>query len=98
MNLEIESNLKKITLNLCVPIPNWIVWDLKVKEIILSTNSGQINVLSNHAPIAALVDINILRIHLNGQLLMIAPMSGVVKIGNNEIIVLVNNAEKIQGG
>ena len=51
-----------MTLNLCVLTPNRIVWDSEVKEIILSTNSGQIGVLPNHAPIATAVDIGILRI------------------------------------
>lgn len=53
-----------MTLNLCVLTPNRIVWDSEVNEIILSTNSGQIGVLSNHAPIATAVDIGILRIRL----------------------------------
>jgi F0F1-type ATP synthase epsilon subunit len=39
-----------MTLNLCVLTPNRIVWDSEVKEIILSTNSGQIGILPNHAP------------------------------------------------
>ncbi|KAL5738547.1 hypothetical protein ACOSP7_031308 [Xanthoceras sorbifolium] len=46
-----------MTLNLCVLTPNRIVWDSEVKEIILSTNSRQIGVLPNHAPIATVVDI-----------------------------------------
>ncbi|GKE75190.1 reverse transcriptase domain-containing protein [Tanacetum coccineum] len=46
-----------MTLILCVLTPNRIVWDSEVKEIILSTNSGQIGVLPNHAPIATTVDI-----------------------------------------
>ncbi|CAJ1978178.1 unnamed protein product [Sphenostylis stenocarpa] len=46
-----------MTLNLCVLTPNQIVWDSEVKEIILPTNSGQIGVLLNHAPIASAVDI-----------------------------------------
>ncbi|XP_050203588.1 ATP synthase subunit beta, chloroplastic-like [Mercurialis annua] len=66
----------------------------KVKEIILSTNSGQIGVLSNHAPIATAVDIGILRIRLNDQWLTMALMGGFARIGNNEITVLVNDAEK----
>ena len=41
---------------------NRIVWDLKVKEIILSTNSGQIGILPNHMPITTAIDIGILRI------------------------------------
>ena len=38
-------------LNLYVLTPKRIIWDCEVKEIILSTNSGQIGVLPNHAPI-----------------------------------------------
>ncbi|KAK1406304.1 hypothetical protein QVD17_41597 [Tagetes erecta] len=66
----------------------------QVKEIILSTNSGQIGVLPNHAPIATAVDIGILRIRLNDQWLTMALMGGFARIGNNEITVLVNDAEK----
>ncbi|TYH63229.1 hypothetical protein ES332_D07G176500v1, partial [Gossypium tomentosum] len=63
----------------------------KVKEIILSTNSGQIGVLPNHAPIATAVDIGILRIRLNDQWLTMALMGGFARIGNNEITILVND-------
>lgn len=83
-----------MTLNLCVLTPNRIVWDSEVKEIILSTKSGQIGVLSNHAPIATAVDIGILRIRLNDQWLTMALMGGFARIGNNEITILVNDAEK----
>ena len=83
-----------MTLNLCVLTPNRIVWDSEVKEIILSTNSGQIGVLPNHAPIATAVDIGILRIRFNDQWLTMALMGGFARIGNNEITILVNDAEK----
>lgn len=84
-----------MTLHLCVLTPNRIVWDSEVKEIILSTNSGQIGVLPNHAPLATAVDIGILRIHLNDdQWLTMALMGGFARIGNNDITVLVNDAEK----
>ncbi|KAG6382267.1 hypothetical protein SASPL_158069 [Salvia splendens] len=66
----------------------------QVKEIILSTNSGQIGVLPNHAPIATAVDIGILRIRLKDQWLTMALMGGFARIGNNEVTVLVNDAEK----
>ena len=81
-------------LNLYVLTPKRIIWDCEVKEIILSTNSGQIGVLPNHAPIATAVDIGILRIRLNDQWLTMALMGGFARIGNNEITVLVNDAEK----
>nr|YP_010974694.1 ATP synthase CF1 epsilon subunit [Korthalsella rubra]WNR57270.1 ATP synthase CF1 epsilon subunit [Korthalsella rubra] len=83
-----------ITLHLCVLTPNRIVWDSEVKEIILSTNSGKIGVLPNHAPIATAVDIGILRIRLNDQWLTMALMGGFARIGKNDITVLVNDAEK----
>nr|WOC91951.1 ATP synthase CF1 epsilon subunit [Utricularia pubescens] len=83
-----------MTLNLCVLTPNRIVWDSEVQEIILSTNSGQIGVLPNHAPIATAVDIGILRIRLKEQWLTMALMGGFARIGNNEITFLVNDAEK----
>ncbi|TXG60587.1 hypothetical protein EZV62_015160 [Acer yangbiense] len=52
----------------------------QVKEIILSTNSGQIGVLPNHAPIATAVDIGILRIRFNDQWLTMALMGGFARI------------------
>ncbi|KAI7741217.1 hypothetical protein M8C21_031398, partial [Ambrosia artemisiifolia] len=87
------EQFEEMAINLCVLTPNRIVWDSEVKEIILSTNSGQIGVLPNHAPIATAVDIGILRIRLNEWLTM-ALMGGFARIGNNEITVLVNDAEK----
>nr|YP_009466632.1 ATP synthase CF1 epsilon subunit [Genlisea violacea]AUN28687.1 ATP synthase CF1 epsilon subunit [Genlisea violacea] len=83
-----------MTLNLCVLTPNRIVWDSEVQEIILSTNSGQIGVLPNHAPIATAVDIGILRIRLKDQWLTMALMGGFARIGNNGITILVNDAER----
>nr|WKF51030.1 ATP synthase CF1 epsilon subunit [Iris tuberosa] len=82
-----------MTLNLCVLTPNRIIWDSKVKEIILSTNSGQIGVLPNHAPIATAVDIGLLRIRPTAQWLTVTLMGGFARISNNEITILGNDAE-----
>uniref|UniRef100_A0A452YKN8 ATP synthase F1 complex delta/epsilon subunit N-terminal domain-containing protein n=1 Tax=Aegilops tauschii subsp. strangulata TaxID=200361 RepID=A0A452YKN8_AEGTS len=51
-------------LKLYVVTPKRIIWDCEVKEIILSTNSVQIGVLPNHAPINTAVDMGPLRICL----------------------------------
>jgi F-type H+-transporting ATPase subunit epsilon len=65
-----------------------------VKEIILSTNSGQFGVLPNHTPINTVVDMGPLRIRLlNVQWLTIVLWSGFARIVNNEIIILGNDAE-----
>ncbi|KAJ7942693.1 ATP synthase subunit beta [Quillaja saponaria] len=67
---------------------------LVVKEIILSTNSGQIGILPNHVPIVTAADIGILRVRLKDQCLTMALMDGFSRIGNNEITVLGNDADK----
>ncbi|KAM3359547.1 ATP synthase subunit beta, chloroplastic-like [Capsicum galapagoense] len=67
---------------------------VEVEEIVLSTNSGQIGILPNHAPIATTVDIGILRIRLNNQWLTMTLMGGFARISNNEITILVNDTEK----
>nr|YP_010193628.1 ATP synthase CF1 epsilon subunit [Zostera japonica]QZQ52848.1 ATP synthase CF1 epsilon subunit [Zostera japonica] len=85
--------MEEMTLNLCVLTPNRIIFNSEVNEIILSTNSGQIGVLPNHAPIATAVDIGLLKIRLNDQWLTVALMGGFARIGNNEITILGNDAE-----
>ncbi|KAL6529130.1 hypothetical protein OROHE_014874 [Orobanche hederae] len=75
-------------------LPEQAFYLVEVKEIILSTNDGKIGVLPNHAPIATAVDIGLLRIRLKDQWLTMALMGGFVIIDNNEITVLVNDAEK----
>nr|YP_008965587.1 ATP synthase CF1 epsilon subunit [Phelipanche purpurea]CDH98333.1 ATP synthase CF1 epsilon subunit [Phelipanche purpurea] len=84
-----------MTLNLCVLTPQKIVWDSEVKEIILSTNNGQIGILPNHAPIVTAIDIGILKIRLRNQRLTMVLMGGFVRICNNEITILVNDGERV---
>ncbi|CAM6042369.1 unnamed protein product, partial [Sphagnum compactum] len=84
----------EMTLNLRVMAPNRIVWNSEVQEIILSTNSGQIGVLPNHAPLLTALDIGILKIRINGQWSTMALMGGFAMIDNNQMTILVNEAEK----
>ncbi|KAF7042837.1 hypothetical protein CFC21_052325 [Triticum aestivum] len=81
-------------LNLYVLTPKQIIWDCEVKEIVLSTNSGQIGVLPNQAPINTTVDMGPLRICLlNNQWLTAVLWSGFARIVNKETIILGNDAE-----
>nr|YP_009121307.1 ATP synthase CF1 epsilon chain [Araucaria heterophylla]YP_009917270.1 ATP synthase CF1 epsilon subunit [Araucaria cunninghamii]AJF41943.1 ATP synthase CF1 epsilon chain [Araucaria muelleri]AJF42023.1 ATP synthase CF1 epsilon chain [Araucaria scopulorum]AJF42188.1 ATP synthase CF1 epsilon chain [Araucaria bernieri]AJF42268.1 ATP synthase CF1 epsilon chain [Araucaria luxurians]AJF42347.1 ATP synthase CF1 epsilon chain [Araucaria subulata]AJF42429.1 ATP synthase CF1 epsilon chain [Araucaria len=83
-----------MTLNLRVLTPNRVVWDSEVQEIILSTNSGQIGILPNHASLVTALDIGVMKIRLNAQWSTMALLGGFAKIDNNQITVLVNNAER----
>nr|YP_009380041.1 ATP synthase CF1 epsilon chain [Chamaecyparis formosensis]BAX56569.1 ATP synthase CF1 epsilon chain [Chamaecyparis formosensis]BCA77469.1 ATP synthase CF1 epsilon chain [Chamaecyparis formosensis]BCA77552.1 ATP synthase CF1 epsilon chain [Chamaecyparis formosensis]BCA77635.1 ATP synthase CF1 epsilon chain [Chamaecyparis formosensis]BCA77723.1 ATP synthase CF1 epsilon chain [Chamaecyparis formosensis] len=83
-----------MNLNLRVLTPNRVVWDSEVQEIILATNSGQMGVLPNHIAIVTALDIGVMKIRLNTQWSTMALMGGFAKIDNNEITLLVNNAER----
>lgn len=74
--------------------PNRIVWNSDIQEIILSTNSGQIGILPNHASVLTALDIGIVKIRLDDQWFTMALMGGFAMIDNNNLIILVNDAEK----
>nr|QWW92630.1 ATP synthase CF1 epsilon subunit [Schistidium sp. 49138] len=84
-----------MTLNLRVMAPNRIVWNSEVQEIILSTNSGRIGILPNHAPLLTALDIGIIKIRLNEKWSTMALMGGFAMIDNNQMTILVNEAEKV---
>nr|YP_004891545.1 ATP synthase CF1 epsilon chain [Taiwania cryptomerioides]YP_008082462.1 ATP synthase CF1 epsilon chain [Taiwania flousiana]AGL11308.1 ATP synthase CF1 epsilon chain [Taiwania flousiana]AVR43512.1 ATP synthase CF1 epsilon chain [Taiwania cryptomerioides]QJE37029.1 ATP synthase CF1 epsilon subunit [Taiwania flousiana]QJE37112.1 ATP synthase CF1 epsilon subunit [Taiwania flousiana]BAK86879.1 ATP synthase CF1 epsilon chain [Taiwania cryptomerioides] len=83
-----------MNLNLRVLTPSRVVWDSEVQEIILTTNSGQIGVLPNHTAIVTALDIGVMKIRSNARWSTMALMGGFAKIENNEITLLVNNAER----
>nr|YP_009117489.1 ATP synthase CF1 epsilon subunit [Cupressus sempervirens]AJE71032.1 ATP synthase CF1 epsilon subunit [Cupressus sempervirens] len=83
-----------MNLNLRVLTPNRVVWDSEVQEIIITTNSGQMGVLPNHIAIVTALDIGVMKIRLNAQWSTMALMGGFAKINNDEITLLVNNAER----
>jgi len=83
-----------MTLNLRVMAPNRIVWNSEAQEIILSTNSGQIGILPNHAPLLTALDIGVMKVRINSDWSTMALMGGFAMIENNQLTILVNEAEK----
>lgn len=79
--------------SLRVMAPNRIVWNSEVWEIILSTNSGQIGILPNHAPLLTALDMGVSKIRSDGQWSAMASMGGFAMIDNNRVTILVNEAE-----
>ncbi|KAH6556682.1 hypothetical protein KP509_1Z161900 [Ceratopteris richardii] len=82
-----------MVLSLRVMAPNRIVWNSEVGEIILSTNSGQIGILPNHAPLLTALDMGVSKIHSGGQWSAMASMGSFAMIDNNRVTILVNEAE-----
>nr|YP_010383617.1 ATP synthase CF1 subunit epsilon [Crepidomanes minutum]UEQ13194.1 ATP synthase CF1 subunit epsilon [Crepidomanes minutum] len=81
-------------LNLRVMAPNRIVWNSEVREIILSTNSGQVGILPNHAPLLTALDMGVLRVRSDGQWSTMALMGGFAMVDSNQVTILVNEAER----
>lgn len=82
-----------MVLSLKVITPDKIVWDDKVEEIILPSTTGQLGILSGHAPLVSALDVGVMRIRPGKDWKAIALMGGFVEVENNEVKVLVNSAE-----
>nr|YP_010267325.1 ATP synthase CF1 subunit epsilon [Brainea insignis]QKV47353.1 ATP synthase CF1 epsilon subunit [Brainea insignis]QLD96877.1 ATP synthase CF1 epsilon subunit [Brainea insignis]UIF93925.1 ATP synthase CF1 subunit epsilon [Brainea insignis] len=83
-----------MALNLRVMAPNRIVWNSEVWEIVSSTNSGQVGILPNHAPLLTALDMGVSKIRHDGQWSSMALMGGFAMIDNNQVTILVNEAER----
>nr|YP_009425465.1 ATP synthase CF1 epsilon subunit [Austroblechnum melanocaulon]ASU94166.1 ATP synthase CF1 epsilon subunit [Austroblechnum melanocaulon] len=81
-------------LNLRVMAPNRIVWNSEVWEIASSTNSGQVGILPNHAPLLTALDMGVSKIRHDGQWSSMALMGGFAMIDSNQVTILVNEAER----
>ncbi len=82
-----------MVLSLKVITPDKIVWDDKVEEIIVPSTTGQLGILSGHAPLVSALDVGVMRIRPGKDWKAIALMGGFVEVENNEVKVLVNAAE-----
>ena len=82
-----------MALTLRVITPDSIVWDDTAQEVILPSSTGQLGILSNHAPLLTSLDIGVLRVRSEKEWKSIAVMGGFAEVENNEVKVLVNTAE-----
>lgn len=82
-----------MALTVRVITPDKTVWDEEAQEIILPSTTGQLGILSGHAPLLTALDIGVMRVRPGKDWKAIALMGGFAEIENNEIKVLVNGAE-----
>ena len=73
--------------------PDKTVWDDEVEEIILPSTTGQLGILSGHAPLLTALEVGVLRVRPGKEWKNIALMGGFAEVENDEIKVLVNGAE-----
>jgi F-type H+-transporting ATPase subunit epsilon len=82
-----------MTLQVCIMTPDRIFWNDQADEIILPTNTGQMGVLTNHAPIITALDIGVTLIRSKMEWIPVALMGGFALVKQNQITILVNEAE-----
>lgn len=82
-----------MSLQVCIMTPDEIFLNTDVEEIILPTNTGQMGVLSNHAPLITALDIGVMLLRNKTDWTSVALMGGFALVKQNQVTVLVNEAE-----
>ncbi|MEM6447462.1 MAG: ATP synthase F1 subunit epsilon [Cyanobacteria bacterium J06642_2] len=78
-----------MTLTVRVLAPDSTVWDAEADETILPATSGQLGILSGHAPLITAIGTGVMRVRSGGQWTAIAVMGGFAEVENNDVTVLV---------
>ena len=68
-----------------------------VSEVVLPSASGQLGVLSNHAPMMSALDIGVLRYKQKGQWKPLVTYGGFAQVEKNVLSILVNDFETVDG-
>ncbi len=85
-----------MTLTVRVISPDKTVWDAEADEVILPSTTGQLGILSGHAPMLTALDIGVMRVRAskNASWQAIALSGGFAEVDENEVTILVNGAER----
>ncbi|MGL5133012.1 MAG: ATP synthase F1 subunit epsilon [Planktothrix sp.] len=83
-----------MTLTVRVIAPDRTVWDEQAEEVILPSITGQLGILTGHAPLLTALDTGVMRVRLKNKWTPIAVMGGFAEVEANEVIILVNGAER----
>ena len=83
-----------MTLTVRVIAPDKTVWDSSAEEVILPSTTGQLGILSGHAPLLTALEIGVMRVRPGKDWVAIALMGGFAEVDQNEVTILVNAAER----
>lgn len=83
-----------MSLTVRVIAPDKTVWDATADEVILPSTTGQVGILTGHAPLVTALDIAVMQVKSGkDKWIKIALMGGFAEVEENEVTVLVNGAE-----
>ncbi|MBD2196391.1 MULTISPECIES: ATP synthase F1 subunit epsilon [Calothrix] len=85
-----------MTLTVRVISPDKTVWDAAAEEVILPSTTGQLGILSGHAPLLTALDTGVMRVRAdkNQDWQAIALLGGFAEVEEDEVTILVNGAER----
>lgn len=83
-----------MSLTVRVITPDNTVWDSTAEEVILPSTTGQLGILTGHAPILTALDVGVMRLRPQKDWLTIAVAGGFAEVEENEVTILVNSAER----
>jgi F-type H+-transporting ATPase subunit epsilon len=87
---------EQMTLTVRVISPDKTVWDAPAEEVVLPSTTGQLGILSGHAPMLTALDTGVMRVRgsKNQDWQAIALLGGFAEVEENEVTILVNGAER----
>ncbi|MEA5551394.1 ATP synthase F1 subunit epsilon [Anabaena cylindrica UHCC 0172] len=85
-----------MTLTVRVIAPDKTVWDAEAEEVVLPSTTGQLGILTGHAPLLSALDIGVMRVRAskNQDWQAIALLGGFAEVDEDEVTILVNSAER----
>ena len=83
-----------MSLNVRVITPDKVVWDAGAEELILPSSTGQLGILTDHAPLLTALDIGVMRLKTAGNWTSIVLMEGFAEVEDNKVTILSNGAEE----
>jgi F-type H+-transporting ATPase subunit epsilon len=83
-----------MVLTVRVIAPDKTVWDSQAEEVILPSTTGQLGILTGHAPLLTALETGVLRVRADKTWVPIALMGGFAEVERNEVTILVNGAER----
>ena len=83
-----------MSLNVRVITPDKVVWDAMAEELILPSSTGQIGILTDHAPLLTALDIGVMRLKSESGWSSIVVMEGFAEVEDNKVTILCNGAEE----
>ena len=83
-----------MSLNVRVITPDKVVWDADAEELILPSSTGQLGILTDHAPLLTALDIGVMRVKAETGWTSMVLMEGFAEVEDNKVTILCNGAEE----